>query len=93
MSGLVDVDPDHPLVFALVTNTKRPLSKAVVRKAHDQVIGALCTYVAKTSKANPLVVTPPAAPAPAPALGPAPTVDPEDVEHDPMLDAETSGAE
>jgi len=93
MSGLVDVDPDHPLVFALVTNTKRPLSKAVVRKAHDQVIGALCTYVAKTSKANPLVVTPPAAPAPAPALGLAPTVDPEDVEHDPMLDAETSGAE
>ena len=92
MSGLVDVDPDHPLAFALVTNTKRPLSKAAVRKAHDQVIGALCTYVAKTSKVNPLVVTPPVAPAP--SLAPAPTVDdPEDVEHDPMLDAETSGQE
>ena len=92
MSGLVDVDPDHPLAFALVTNTKRPLSKAAVRKAHDQVIGALCTYVAKTSKANPLVATPTAAPAPTAAL--APTVDdPEDVEHDPMLDAETSGQE
>lgn len=90
MSGLVDVDPDHPLAFALVTNTKRPLAKAAVRKAHDQVIGALCTYVAKTSKANPLVVTPAAAPAPSALTAPT-IVDPEDIEHDPLLDAETSG--
>ncbi len=88
MSGLVDVDPDHPLAFALVTNTKRPLSKAAVRRAHDQVVGALCTYVAKTSKANPLVVTPvvePTVAAPAPA-----TDETEEESHDPMLDAETS---
>lgn len=90
MSGLVDVDPDHPLAFALVTNTKRPLAKAAVRKAHDQVISALCTYVAKTSKANPLVVTPAAAPAPSALTAPT-IVDPEDIEHDPLLDAETSG--
>ena len=87
MSGLVDVDPDHPLAFALVTNTKRPLSKAAVRKAHDQLIGALCTYVARTSKASPPVV----APALAPPADPAPTLDDaEDIERDPMLDAETS---
>ena len=89
MSGLVDVDPDHPLAFALVTNTKRPLSKAAVRKAHDQVVAALCTYVAKTSKVNPLAPPPAAAPA---ATEPPPAVDDtEEVERDPILDAETSG--
>ncbi|MEO7092833.1 MAG: D-alanyl-D-alanine carboxypeptidase/D-alanyl-D-alanine-endopeptidase, partial [Polyangiales bacterium] len=94
MSGLVDVDPDHPLAFALVTNTKRPLSKAAVRKAHDQVIGALCTYVAKTTKANPLVVAPANAPVVVPEPAAAPTADDADEgEHDPMLDAETSAQE
>ncbi|MBL0218380.1 MAG: D-alanyl-D-alanine carboxypeptidase/D-alanyl-D-alanine-endopeptidase [Myxococcales bacterium] len=112
MSGLLDVDPDHPLAFALVTNTKRPLSKGAVRKAHDQLIGALCTYAAKTSKVNPLAPAHVASPlaTPAPALTPAPAspttgttgttgepqptttaVDAEEVERDPVLDAETSG--
>ena len=118
MSGLLDVDPEHPIAFALVTNTKRPLSKGAVRKAHDQLIGALCTYAAKTSKANPLAPALVASPArmPTPALTPTPgtapaspsagepqpatsvveaqpattAVDAEEVERDPVLDAETS---
>ncbi len=96
MSGLVDADPEHPLAFALVTNSKRPLSKAVVRHAHDLVIGALCTYAARISKANPLAPKlAPVAPSPAPAVTPTgSTIDDteESGEHDPLLDAETSGA-
>jgi PBP4 family serine-type D-alanyl-D-alanine carboxypeptidase len=94
MSGLLDVDPDHPLAFALVTNTKRPLSKGAVRLAHDQVIRALCTYAAKTSKANPLAPAPkavPVEPVPAPMPGPTSDDSEESGEHDPLLDAETSG--
>ncbi len=97
MSGLLDADPEHPLAFALVTNTKRPLSKGAVRRAHDQLIGALCTYAAKTSKANPLVPAPKAAPAPAIEIAPAQPIAPsiddaeESSERDPLLDAETSG--
>jgi hypothetical protein len=54
------------------------------------VIGALCTYVAKTSKVTPVVVAPPPTVAPAPA--PDATIDDaEEVERDPLLDAETSG--
>lgn len=97
MSGLVDADPDHPLVFALVTNTKRPLSKGAVRKAHDQVVSALCSYVAKTTKVNPLAPPPPSPPPAAAApLPPSPPAEPgaepdqEEVERDPLLDAETS---
>ena len=94
LSGLLDVDPERPLAFALVTNTKRPLSKHVVRRAHDQVISALCTYVARTTKVNPLA-PPPAVPATAAPLPPSPPPEPgaepdqEDLERDPQLDAET----
>lgn len=96
MSGILDVDPENPLVFALVTNTKRPLSKAAVRRAHDQVIGALCHYVTKTQKApNALLAPPRAIPAPKPTVEESePAADPndqEEVERDPLLDAETSG--
>lgn len=91
MSGLLDVDPDHPLAFALVTNTKRPLSKAAVRKAHDAVVGALCTYVAKSTKASPIA---PPVTRPAPSVegrdASAPVDETEEVERDPLLDAETS---
>lgn len=92
MSGLVDVDPERPLAFALVTNTKRPLSKAAVRKAHDQVISALCTYVARTTKPNPLA-KPVVAPTPlVPGAEPSPAAidEGEEIERDPVLDAETS---
>ena len=91
MSGLLDVDPDHPLAFSLVTNTRRPLSKASVRRAHDLVIGALCSYAARTSRApeRPALAPVPAAATP-PAAASAPLEDLEDIERDPGLDAETS---
>jgi hypothetical protein len=98
MSGVVDVDPAHPIAFSLVTNTKRPLSKAAVRHAHDLVVGALCSYVARTSKAPApagfgVTPAPPAAQPAAENAPPPPGEDPEDgsTDHDPMLDAETSG--
>ncbi|MFN0252586.1 MAG: D-alanyl-D-alanine carboxypeptidase/D-alanyl-D-alanine-endopeptidase [Kofleriaceae bacterium] len=53
MSGILEIDPTHPLAFALVTNTDTPLSKFNVRRAHDQVMGTLCSYLAKTTKAAP----------------------------------------
>ncbi|MBL9015074.1 MAG: D-alanyl-D-alanine carboxypeptidase/D-alanyl-D-alanine-endopeptidase [Myxococcales bacterium] len=95
MSGLLDVDPERPLAFALVTNTKRPLSKGAVRRAHDQVISALCTYVARTTKVNPLAPPPPAPavaapPPPSPTAEPGAEPDAEETERDPLLDAETS---
>ena len=98
VSGLLDLDPDHPLVFALVTNTKRPLAKGAVRRAHDQVLGALCHYVAATQKAPNALVAPPAAvPAPKPTVEESePAADPndaEEVERDPLLDAETSSGQ
>ena len=65
MSGILDIDPARPLAFSLITNTDAPLSKARVRKAHDAVMGTLCTYLAKTTKVPLPLVDPPA---PAPAL-------------------------
>jgi D-alanyl-D-alanine carboxypeptidase/D-alanyl-D-alanine-endopeptidase (penicillin-binding protein 4) len=51
MSGILEIDPSHPLAFSLVTNTDTPLSKFNVRRAHDQVMGTLCSYLAKTTRA------------------------------------------
>lgn len=52
LSGVVDVDPDRPLAFAIVTNTDRPLKKHKIRSAHDQIVSALCTYLVKTAKTS-----------------------------------------
>ena len=85
VSGILDVDPDRPLVFSLVTNTDSPLSKQRVRLAHDKVMGMLCTYLAKSSRARP-------ASAP-PALAPVVEVAAEhdtDSEGDTELDAEAA---
>jgi D-alanyl-D-alanine carboxypeptidase/D-alanyl-D-alanine-endopeptidase (penicillin-binding protein 4) len=97
LSGILEVDPARPLAFSIVTNGDRPLSKGYVRKAHEQVVGLICKYLAKTAK-----VAPQPAPAPALAVPPAPTTAPpvahptlpDDLEEagpDPALDAETSG--
>jgi serine-type D-Ala-D-Ala carboxypeptidase/endopeptidase (penicillin-binding protein 4) len=84
LSGIVDLDPQRPLAFALVTNTDTPLSKPVVRKAHEQVISEICKYIARTSR-TPIKV--PAAPQPA-----APTMpDDRDDEPDSQLDREAAG--
>jgi serine-type D-Ala-D-Ala carboxypeptidase/endopeptidase (penicillin-binding protein 4) len=49
LSGILDVDPQRPLAFALVTNTDTPLSKRLVRSAHEQVIREISAYVEKTA--------------------------------------------
>jgi serine-type D-Ala-D-Ala carboxypeptidase/endopeptidase (penicillin-binding protein 4) len=50
LSGILDVDPQRPLAFALVTNATTRLSKGYVRNAHDQLIGLLCRYLARTGQ-------------------------------------------
>ena len=95
LSGILDVDPQRPLAFALVTNADSPLSKPFVRKAHEAVIAEICKYLAKTATPKFGAPSPPSAtetPQPAP---PPPTLVPvEDVDEpqpDKALDAETSG--
>jgi len=66
LSGVLDVDPQRPLAFALVTNTDAPLRKPYIRRAHELVLAEICKYVSKTS-ARPAPAAAPAAPAPAAA--------------------------
>jgi len=87
LSGVLALDPARPLAFSIVTNGDRPLAKAYVRKAHEQVVGLICKYVAKTAK------TPTAPPAEAPAVThPAIPDDLEETEPDPLLDDEAAGS-
>ena len=89
LSGILDIDPARPLAFSLVTNTDSPLSKNLVRKAHEQVVGEICKYLSKTAKTVP-IETPhvdPTLPAVTPIIE---EPDAEDVEHDAQLDAETA---
>ena len=85
LSGILDVDPARPLAFSVVTNSDAPLSKGLVRKAHEAVLGEVCKYLSKTSKTpTPHIVT---QSAPAAAL-------PDDIEDrnpDAVLDNETAG--
>jgi D-alanyl-D-alanine carboxypeptidase/D-alanyl-D-alanine-endopeptidase (penicillin-binding protein 4) len=89
LSGVLDVDPARPLAFSLITNGDTPLSPRYIRRAHEQLIGLLCRYLASTRKP----IDPAAAPAP-PAVSPPPPppsdadrTDLEDLE-DPALDNE-----
>ena len=95
MSGILDIDPAHPLVFSLVTNTDTPLSKPTVRRAHDLVMGTLCGYLARSSASTSKVTAPAPAPQTAPATpSAAPTVTDEPEETSPGeadLDAEAAG--
>ena len=91
LSGVLEIDPARPLAFALVTNGDAPLSKAYVRKAHEQLVALLCKYLAKTTKqSDSSNVTPPAAPA-TEAAHPAVPDDLEEAAPDPELDSETAG--
>jgi D-alanyl-D-alanine carboxypeptidase/D-alanyl-D-alanine-endopeptidase (penicillin-binding protein 4) len=83
LSGILDIDPQRPLAFSLVTNTDSPLSKPTIRRAHEQVIGEICKYLAKTSSR--LVAPPPPI-----ATLPATTPLPDDVEEPSELDTETA---
>jgi D-alanyl-D-alanine carboxypeptidase/D-alanyl-D-alanine-endopeptidase (penicillin-binding protein 4) len=90
LSGVLEVDPQRPLAFSLVTNGDTPLSPRYIRRAHEQLIGLLCHYLAVTRKPGAAAdeLAPPA-PATAPAIAPADAdrADLEDLE-DPDLDAE-----
>lgn len=95
MSGILDIDPDRPLAFSLITNTDAPLSKARVRKAHDAVMGTLCTYLAKTTKVPLLPIDPPAPPLAPPMPEDIEETDPADSALDPESpppDVETTPA-
>lgn len=98
MSGILDIDPTHPLAFSLVTNTDSPLSKFNVRRAHDQVMGTLCSYLAKTTKAptapstTPLTEPVDTAPGQTPLTAPVPQDEPEETSvGEANLDAEAAG--
>jgi len=83
LSGVLDIDPMRPLVFSIVTNGDRPLSKGYVRKAHEQVMNLVAKYIAQTTK----TVVPEVKPD-APNATPS-NDEPESSE--PELDAETAG--
>jgi D-alanyl-D-alanine carboxypeptidase/D-alanyl-D-alanine-endopeptidase (penicillin-binding protein 4) len=84
LSGILDLDPQRPLAFALVTNTDNPLSKPLVRKAHELVLSEVAKYVARTARGPLRPVAPP----------PPPPVQKDDVpddEPDGALDREAAG--
>jgi D-alanyl-D-alanine carboxypeptidase/D-alanyl-D-alanine-endopeptidase (penicillin-binding protein 4) len=53
LSGVLDLDPQRPLAFSLVTNGVAPLPKRYVRRAHEQLVDLLCRYLTKTQKSMP----------------------------------------
>jgi D-alanyl-D-alanine carboxypeptidase/D-alanyl-D-alanine-endopeptidase (penicillin-binding protein 4) len=81
LSGVLDFDPQRPLAFSIVTNGDRPLSKGGVRRAHEQLVGLLCKYLAKTAKAP----VPPPVPE-MPVVHPTLPDDFEEAEPEPPLD-------
>ena len=89
LSGVLDIDPQRPLVFSLITNGDAPLSKGYVRRAHEQVVALICHYLARTRKdAPPADVQ---APLELPQLPPDPDrPDPEEMDPDAALDEETA---
>ena len=80
LSGVLDFDPQRPLVFSIVTNGDRPLQKGYVRKAHEQLVGLLVKYLAKTSKTP----VPQVAPEPPKSVNP-PTAIPEELDDEPEV--------
>jgi D-alanyl-D-alanine carboxypeptidase/D-alanyl-D-alanine-endopeptidase (penicillin-binding protein 4) len=87
LSGVLDIDPMRPIVFSIVTNGDRPLSKGFVRKAHEQVLGLLSKYIAQTTKT--VVPEPKAEPAETATPAPPPVDEPEE-SIEPELDNEAA---
>jgi D-alanyl-D-alanine carboxypeptidase/D-alanyl-D-alanine-endopeptidase (penicillin-binding protein 4) len=88
LAGILDVDPERPLAFALVTNGHPGSLRVRIKKAHEQLVALLCDYVRSTgiTKSKPPRVAPkrpsdsPAAPATRTAPIEPPSRDAEDVE-------------
>jgi serine-type D-Ala-D-Ala carboxypeptidase/endopeptidase (penicillin-binding protein 4) len=88
LSGVLEVDPQRPLAFSLVTNGDAPLSPRQVRRAHEQLVGLLSHYLAVTRQPGAPAAEPlPPPPAATPVPGDADRSDLEDLE-DPDLDSE-----
>ncbi len=82
LSGVLDLDPNRPVVFSIVTNGDRPLQKGYVRRTHEKLVGLLCKYLKKTAKSP---VPEPAVEAPSPVV-PLPRTDDSDEESEAPLD-------
>jgi D-alanyl-D-alanine carboxypeptidase/D-alanyl-D-alanine-endopeptidase (penicillin-binding protein 4) len=97
LTGVLDLDPTRPIAFSIITNSLRPLKKAFVRKAHEQLVGLLAKYVVATAKPASL---PPGTPLPTgkpdtslPAINEAAVSVPEEIAEpqlDPELDVEAA---
>jgi D-alanyl-D-alanine carboxypeptidase/D-alanyl-D-alanine-endopeptidase (penicillin-binding protein 4) len=59
LTGVLDLDPSRPLAFSIVTNTLKPLKKAYVRKAHEQLVGLIASYITATAKPTTTPASPP----------------------------------
>ncbi|TMQ12503.1 MAG: D-alanyl-D-alanine carboxypeptidase/D-alanyl-D-alanine-endopeptidase [Deltaproteobacteria bacterium] len=88
LSGVLEVDPQRPLAFSLVTNGDSPLSSRYVRRAHEQLVGLLCRYLAVTRKPGAAELPTPPPPVQEPVPTDAERADLEDLEPDPALDSE-----
>ena len=92
LSGVIDVDPSRPLAFSIVTNGDRPLSKAYVRKAHEQLVALITKYVAEDGEGAPCPAAAGGDDADDEGRSPTAPDDLEDLEPDSMLDQETAGS-
>ena len=45
LAGFLQVDPQRPLAFALITNGHSENLKVRVKRAHEDLVGLLCSYV------------------------------------------------
>ncbi|MEZ4359087.1 MAG: D-alanyl-D-alanine carboxypeptidase [Kofleriaceae bacterium] len=76
LSGVLEADPDRPLVFSIVTNSASALPKRRVRAGHEKIISLLGQYVSRrrarprAEAAPPAAVTPPGQGAGLEDLGP-----------------------
>jgi serine-type D-Ala-D-Ala carboxypeptidase/endopeptidase (penicillin-binding protein 4) len=67
LAGILDVDPNRPLAFALVTNGHPNSLKVRVKRAHEQLVGLLCDYLRATATDAPRATAPRTGPRPTPA--------------------------
>lgn len=81
LSGILEIG-GRPLAFSLVTNTDSPISKRLVRRAHEQVVREIASYVAHRPAPAPVELEP----APGPELPDEPEVGGGDA----ALDRETA---